>query len=74
MPTTHYFVFSSHACKSDALIAICYTLILCSTPMTKYVESHKRQNIPSPLMSETIYTVGSVDGQTTLVVIPMILK
>ena len=54
-------------------LAIRYTLILCSTPKIKYVGSHKRNNISFALMSET-YTVGSVDGQTKLVVLPLILK
>ena len=53
MPITHYFVFSGRACKSDALPAVRYTLIFCSTPKIKYVRSYKRKNISSGLMSET---------------------
>ena len=68
MSITHHFVFSGRACKSDALPAIRYTLIFCSTPKIKYVRSYKRKNISSALMSET-NTVGSVNVQTTLVVI-----
>ena len=41
--------------------------------MTKYVESHKRQNIRSALMSET-NTVGSLDGQAALVDIHVPVK
>ena len=40
MPITHYLVFSSHVCKSDAIPLIRYTSILCFISKIKYVGSH----------------------------------